>query len=350
MLRQLTIYLTIFILVFSLQAPTRGLTKIQVDDTWQYEDDNGNIFNETNLENFIKGQNGYSRINTTRPFSFDYYDFSTTFNGHGNIDNASITVSLNQKEQSGNLFVTQTGGVPVYHSYQLNGVVNTSVYVNNTLYFAEREISVSPSFDIDGAIENGLSSATPTNFDVIQSMQHDTLNRTKWTYSMIMSSFEQNNYTVQYEAMKFEFYQSTTNQIDQFGVEYYAMQDVWTIGITENESTIVQYNGLKESTNLELNQENNQFAYKITLDDNLTVPKIIEQSEPVKIESGISFNQINDFETVVYNLVPNTIVDVDNKPTTPTHTTQETDTPIALLGIGLGIATLVLAKPRKIRK
>lgn len=277
-------FLMLLILLLSVNLSS-SINKIQVNEEWTYTS-NGENYNEIALENFVLGDSAYTKIETNRPFPFEYYQFTKEFS---NLFNGLLKINIQLDE--GFMYLTQGGGLPVWHDYKLKG--NVSFTTADYSYYQDfSPTSVNDTtmeWIIDGVIEQGLQITTPTRYNIRQTYRWADNVEIMYDYHYLMTSFENNNFTIQYEDFTISFQVESPDQSDQFIISYNPINSETRLYIRDNTVQVKDIEGQEESN--DTLQSVNPFVYKISLDDAYQVPIIIEQTEPITVIDGLSLNQ-----------------------------------------------------------
>lgn len=284
------IALFVLSLLFSmvLVVPTDG-AKIHKNDTWLYDKSDRSKVNERALDVFeYTAKDGSSlslvEVNTTRYHDLGYL---YTYNDNG------VSMELNMTPITDTLVVTQLGGFPVFNrgalsgylSYNYNSSVNDYRQVNNkekSLTFGGNPARIlttgeNERYTVDWRIDMGSSQLNVFQEWLLNSNDDIGVNKfnvtfTLLSYNIVFSDFSTGSgfsYSLTPE--------STTHEITWNSVVVYRK----TVGL------------------LSLSAQEPSIEY--TYESGFNIPTLIKQVEPVRIETGLSLNQVDNqlFEYVL---------------------------------------------------
>ena len=270
----------IFILLsFMLINPTiTSASKIQEGEIWVYKDKADKLYNESALEivQYLPHPDhnlpvAVAKVNTNRPFEFptSYYFNNSEFEVQFNLNIAS----------DGVLFITQEAGYPLFGNHTFSGSIDVTLSNGTKVVIAVDQ----PVFFIN---KNSPSEAFVTAESIVYERNTIFFYEENPSGTDITQVYMRQNYLI------------STNQEITKKVRNYT--------ITETQRSMwINYKGLKigfvdDLTNSLGLSENK--ATLITYDQDLNLPTYIMQTEPVKIESGLSLSQ-SLTKTIEYFLV-----------------------------------------------
>ncbi len=245
--------LLLFLIILLFPNVAQG-AKIQTGETWQYEDNNNRLYNETSIEIVQRQHSGFEPIATAKVIT----DRVAPIPVHQ-------CVNLSYFGE-GTLYITQEAGFPLFSTQRLVGTITEA----------------NLSYTIDAVPYSGFSANPAMAFATAESV---SFQRYIEDISVDMS-----------EAYIQEDYIISTNQEIRDTVRNYTLTKVSTRlfnwGFTAECSP---------DNNLQINELGDNIAMQITWDQSVKLPIYITQTNPVSVET-LGLDQFN-YKTVTYELV-----------------------------------------------
>jgi hypothetical protein len=298
------IFLLLLIFIMPLSVSSQTVSKLEVNDTWEYTDNQSNTYNESVTQLFAHNGQGYAVVNTDRSHRTDLNKTKTWRSNHPNITGYQVNASFSFLK-SGKILLTQGGGVVVgtlkkalidisFEYLLANGtskifnistpVLNVDVVPdigytpdNTTLYFYSCASSTCQG------IETGISTKSVVTHDIVYEWYDgDTLFRMYDQY--LLTSFNGVDYTLQYQESYYEI------ETGDFYLQYYKKPaNTWLVMLKEYEITDMGFP-------LQTHQlDDVDMAMEFTVDSEYKVPTYIKQVAPVDGFSGISLDQSDTY-------------------------------------------------------
>ena len=296
------LFVLIILALFLLPTQVFSL-KIQAGDSWTYTDNLGNTFHENTIGSPYDsyGANWASvSINTSRPFPFQFYNYSlTNVNFNGKLFNYSSTFYF---QHYSDLEVSQLGGIPLASRNNFTAIFTLN---NLTYHFTPRYIIVGnhahePNMSLTWLYgntdpQNAIKGTTSASYSIMQDFMIDNssimpvLFEIQSIYQISSLSNDKTNFTCQYQNVIISY--TAPNIEFHYSLISPTLLALDKVGSVKSAQTI-----------------NN--AYSFILPNSSYVPTIISQTQPVPNAPNISPSAIlgkiqatqSTFAQVVYTL------------------------------------------------
>jgi len=315
----------ILLLMLLIPTPTSGFEKVLEDDTWIYETKDGSI-TETVVDKFeyIKDDESITLVglDTKR-----YYDFGQSLSF--SYENISIESNI----IFDNIYVTQTGILPVF--------VRSSYVINVTMKYGNLTYNDIVTMDFDGDLLGTPNKIFTTGENELYEtrISGDGIRDQHYIY-IAQSNLISSDTAV--EASKFNITISQLNlhyvynigSDDSTQPNYYFSYREDKANITVSfmfDYKIINFYVPKTGLQLSADTKTTQMSWDKEISE--IIPTYIGQVEPVKIESGLQLNALNEF--VEYYLK----VNIDGE--------TVNEVPLSMFIIPLSLIAIVIIKKRK---
>jgi hypothetical protein len=303
--------LVILILVFALfLTPISYNSGQRNEDNWQFRNNKGEVFNETQTRTFTTNDNELlhlAEIDTSRPFPTTLVSEST-----GNASFSSLT-----NEGVGPLYTSETGLIPVFHNRSVTLDFELDILHFNNFYSIDYSIEGLPNWNINGDLSTVLTSKAANEFHTSYGFHHD-----------IYQIDVEQKYNVQYiggDNFTMTIYDYIITMSLLAGNASLEGTDIIYQFLFRAETNQLMYsiNGTVVEQFINATSVLEGFSYEFTLANDSKIPSVIRQTEVVK---GVGLS-LQEADTVIneYHLITEEESSTEMTTTSPAGSESSSD-------------------------